>query len=100
MTMTAQSKTDRYVTFRGINCTEYSVKVMEHIYAIIDDPEKTNPFWEQFKQRVTAAGNVHARVSDELCLLCAFVSVIEELFEEHEDEAGMAHLRRLEYECC
>ena len=73
--MTAQSKPDRYVTFRGINCTEHSVKVMEHIYAIIDDPEKTNPFWEQFKERVTAAGNVHARVSDELCLLLSLIHI-------------------------
>lgn len=97
--MTATSN-DRYVSFRGIDCTANSAKVMEHIYAIIDDPAKTNAFWEQFKQRVQAAGNVHARISDELCLLCSFVSVIEELFDEHHDEVGMTYLRKLEEECC
>ncbi|HLN24531.1 MAG TPA: N(2)-fixation sustaining protein CowN [Patescibacteria group bacterium] len=91
---------ERYVTFRNIDCTANSAKLMEHIYALIDDPAKTNPFWERFKERVIAAGNVHVRVTDELCLLCSHTYFIEELFDEHGDEAGLIHLRRLEEECC
>jgi len=93
-------KPERYISFRGIDCTAQSAKVMEHLYAIIDDPAKTNAFWERFKERAKAAGNIHARVTDELCLLCSHTYFLEELFEEHGDEAGLAHLRRIEEECC
>lgn len=91
---------ERYVSFRGIDCEGNATKVMEHVFAIISDPEKTNPFWEKFKLRVTDAAKLHARIADELCLLCSHTYYIEDLFEEHGDETGLFHLRRLEDECC
>lgn len=91
---------ERYVTFKGIDCAGNSAKVIEHVLAIIQDPANSNPFWDRFKARLDASGNVQHRVSDELCLLCSHTYFIEELFEEHGDEEGLRHLKRLEEECC
>ncbi len=91
---------ERYVTFRGIDCAGNSAKVLEHVRAIVGDPEKSNAFWDRFQERVKAAEDAQNRVTDELCLLCSHTYFIEELFEEHGDEEGLRHLKRLEEECC
>jgi len=93
-------KPDRYVSFRGIRCTEQASLVLEHVFAIIDDPTKTNPFWEKFRSQIIAAADAHVRVKDELCLLCSHTYFIEELFDEHDDEVGLGHLKKIEEECC
>lgn len=91
---------DRYVSFKGINCDDNAGRLIAAIRRHIDDPAKTNPFWERFKERLAAADAVRARTADGLCLLCAHVCYIDELFEEHDDAAGLALLRKLEDECC
>lgn len=60
----------RYVSFRGIDCAGNAGHVMRPLMAIIDAPEKTNPFWERFKARLAGSDKLHARISDELCLQC------------------------------
>ncbi len=92
--------TDRYVSFKGIDCEGNSARLLKHILAIIEDPAKTNAFWDRFKERLSQAGALQARTADELCLLCSHTYYIEELFEEHGDEDGLAILRQLEEECC
>ncbi len=91
---------ERYISFRNIDCEGNKAKVLDHVFAIIDDPAKSNAFWDRFKDRVKAAADAERRVTDELCLLCSHTYFIAELFEEHGDEAGLAHLQRLEDECC
>ncbi len=91
---------ERYVSFKGIDCAGNSARLLRHIYAIIGDASKSNAFWERFKERMTAAEDTENRVTDELCLLCSHTYFIEELFDEHGDEEGLLHLRRLEEECC
>lgn len=101
MSDTAQpDNPDRYVSFRGINCEDNSTRLLAAIMAHINDPAKTNPFWERFKERIAKAEDVHARTADGLCLLCSHVYYIEELFDDHDDIDGLALLRKLEDECC
>lgn len=98
--MDAMTDTDRYVSFRGIDCDANSLAVIAAIRRHIDQPDRTNAFWERFKDRLASADAVHARTADGLCLLCSHVYYIEELFEEYDDEDGLALLRKLEDECC
>lgn len=91
---------DRYVSFKGIDCEGNSRRIIERLYSHIDDPAKTNAFWERFKQKLAVADDPTKRQADGLCLLCSNVYYIADLFEEYEDEDGLAMLRQLEDECC
>ena len=94
------SLTDRYVTFKGIDCDGNALIVIEHVLALTDDPTHSNALWDRFKARLAEAGKVGARKADELCLACSHTYYIEELFEAAGDEVGLEALRRLEDECC
>lgn len=98
--MTMDVKTDRYITYTGIDCNGNAKIVIEHVLALTESPEKSNALWDRFKVRLAEAGKVGARKADELCLACSHTYYIEELFEENSDEEGLAALRRLEDECC
>jgi hypothetical protein len=94
------SKPARYISFKDIDCEGGSKALIERILLHINDPAKTNAYWEAFKGRLTQADAMRARTADGLCLLCASVSYIDELFEDHDDDQGLALLRQLEDECC
>ena len=98
--MTQMTPPDRYVSFGGIDCEGHAKTVIEHVLAIISDPAKSNALWDRFMVRLAEAGKVGFRKADELCLACSHTYYIEELFEEHGDEAGLLALRALEDECC
>lgn len=91
---------DRYVSFKGIDCDDNAARVIAAIRRHIDNPANTNAFWEHFKVKLAQADAVRARTADGLCLLCSYVYMIDELFEEHDDQEGLALLRKLEDECC
>ena len=96
-----KNTTDRYTSFDGINCTGNSLRLVEAIRRHIDDPTKTNKFWEVFKVKLAQAElEPEKRKADQLCLLCSHVCYLDELFEEHDDKEGMELLRLLEVECC
>lgn len=94
------STRDRYVSFTGIDCEGNAKVVIERVVALLERPEVCNAFWQRFLTRLAEAGKVGARKADELCLACSHTYYIEELFEAHDDELGLAALRRLEDECC
>jgi N(2)-fixation sustaining protein CowN len=94
------SLADRYVTFTGIDCEGNAKVVVEHVLKIIQQPEHCNAFWQRFLVRLQEAGKVGARKADELCLACSHTYYIEDLFEAHGDQEGLAALQRLEDECC
>jgi hypothetical protein len=95
------STTDRYTTFAGIDCTANSLRLVQAIRRHIDDPAKTNKFWEAFKVKLAHAElEPEKRKADQLCLLCSHVCYLDELFEEHDDKEGLELLRILEVECC
>jgi N(2)-fixation sustaining protein CowN len=91
---------DRYVSFKGIDCDGNARQIVARLYAYIDDPAKTNAFWERFREKLAVADDPLVRQADGLCLLCSNIYYIADLFEEHGDEDGLAMLRRLEDECC
>ncbi len=91
---------DRYVSFKGIDCDGNARQIIARLYGHIDDPAKTNAFWERFREKLAVADDPLARQADGLCLLCSSIYYIADLFEEHEDEEGLAMLRRLDDECC
>lgn len=90
----------RYVTFKDIDCEGNAERLIARIFHHIDEPSKTNAFWEKFRAEVQASKDIHERKFDGLCLLCARVGIIAELFEEHDDEQGLALLGQIEDECC
>lgn len=90
---------DRYVTFTNIDFDGNMEAVLQHLRRYIDDPAKTNPFWERFKQRLAVAESEAKPVADKLLLLHSHVYYMAELFEEHEDAEAEAALKKLEEEC-
>ena len=93
------SDTDRYVSFADIDFEGNMAEVLNHLRRYIDDPAKTNAFWEKFKQRLAKAEADSLPVSDKLLLLHSHVYFMVELFEDHDDVAALAALSKLEQEC-
>lgn len=90
---------DRYLTFRGIDFEGNMKVVLGHLFRYLDDPACTNAFWERFRQRLAAVESGGAAICDKLLLLHAHVYYMVELFEDHDDEAALADLKKLEEEC-
>ncbi len=93
-------ETDRYTSFKGIDCEGNTQKLLARILMHIEDPEKTNAFWEKFKAEISSAENIYERKFDGLCLICARVAILSDLFETYEDSEGLSLLEQIEYECC
>lgn len=96
------TKTDRYVTFNNIDCKGNAKQLMALLREHIDDPEKSNAFWEQFKDKLDRVGipNSSGRTLDELFLIHTYINNLYEIFEEYEDETALRLLDRIERECC
>ena len=98
-----QSATDRYVSFKNIDCEGNSRRLMALLRHHIDDPAKSNPFWEKFKEKLELVGQPASnsgRNLDELFLIHTYINNLYEIFEEYEDEKALALLRQIERECC
>lgn len=95
------SQPDRYVSYRDIDCAGNSKRLMEMLLLHLDDPEKSNPFWEKFKQKLAQVGQPnHGRCLDELFLIHTYINNLYEIFEEYQDDAALALLDQIERECC
>lgn len=91
--------TDRYVSFSAIDFDANIEAVLTHLLPYLDDPAISNPFWLRFRERLTAAQADSVPVADRLLLLHSHTYYIAELFEDHDDEAALAALKKLEEEC-
>lgn len=89
----------RYVSFASIDFEGNMNAVLSHLRRYIDDPARSNPFWERFKQRLAKAESDEVPVADRLLLMHSHVYYMVELFEEHEDEDALTALKKLEEEC-
>lgn len=92
---------DRYVSFRNIDCVGNAKELMHLLRQHIDDPEKSNPFWDKFREkleRVDAEEDPYEH--DELFLIHTYVNNLYEIFEEQDDQAALELLARIERECC
>ena len=96
-------KSDRYVTFIGIEGDKNSRDLMVMLRRHIDDPVRSNRFWELFKEkleRVGQPGGDGGRCLDELFLIHSYINNIRELFEEYDDQPALALLELIETESC
>ena len=69
----------------------------------IDDPHKTDRFWELFKDKLGQVGQPEqngGRYLDELFLIHAYINNIRELFELYDDQPALALLEQIETESC
>jgi hypothetical protein len=101
--MQQEEKTDRYVTFIGIEGDRNSRELMVLLRRRIDDPARSNRFWELFKdklERVGQPGENGEHCLDELFLIHSYINNIRELFEEYDDQPALALLERIEIESC
>ena len=92
-----KSKTDRYVSFAGIDCNGKAARVMACIDRHLALPERNNVFWEYFQQK---RSGVKGPKYDDLYLVHSNINQVRELFEKWEDSEAMQLLDQLEEECC
>ncbi len=101
--MAQEEKPDRYVSFRGIEGESNSRKMVVMLRRHIDDPAKSNRFWEQFKEKLARVGQPDensGRCLDELFLIHAYINNLRELFEAHDDQPALVLLEQIEEESC
>ena len=101
--MSHGNKPDRYVSFAGIEGDRNSCELIGMLRRHIDDPDKTNRFWEQFKQKLARVGQPDengGRCLDELFLIHSYMNNIRELLELYDDRPALALLARIETESC
>jgi hypothetical protein len=101
--MQHKQKPDRYVSFVGIEGDKNSRELMGMLRRHIDDPAKTNRFWDLFKEKLGRCGQPEqnsGRCLDELYLIHAYINNIRELFEEYDDRPALALLEQVETESC
>ena len=96
-------KPDRYVSFIGIKGDENSRLLMGMLRRHIDDPDRTNLFWERFKDKLDNVGTpdkTSSRRLDELLLIHSYINNIRELFETYDDRNALKLLEQIEEESC
>jgi hypothetical protein len=101
--MREEQKTDRYVSFVGIEGDKNSRELIVMLRRHIDDPLRTNQFWEMFKEKLNRVGKPDencGRCLDELYLIHAYINNIEELFEQYDDQPALELLNKIEAESC
>lgn len=90
-------ETDRYVSFKGLDCDANARMVMQCIDRQLAIPGHNNEFWDYFNKK--RAGNSVSK-PDELFLIHSNINQVRELFETWQDEAALELLIKLEEECC
>ena len=96
-------KPNRYVSFVGIEADKNSQELIVMLRRHIDDPGKSNPFWDMFKEKLARVGKPDensGRRFDDLFLIHSYINNMYELFEEYDDQAALALLERIEAESC
>jgi len=101
--MTHEYKPDRYVSFVGIEGDKNSRELMRMLRQHIDDPGKSNRFWELFTEKLDRVGLTDGnggRCLDELFLIHSYINNIRELFELYDDQSALELLEKIETESC
>jgi len=94
---------DRYVSYKNIDCEGNSKQLMQMLRKHIDDPAKSNPFWEKFKtllEKIGKPAENNGRSIDEIFLIHTYINNLYEIFEEYEDNKALKLLDQIERECC
>lgn len=94
---TTADERDRYVSFVGLDCNGQARRLIALLRPYLDDPEKTNPFWQFFARKLAPeSGPRH----DELFLIHAHLNTLRDQLEMLGDDTALALLERIEVECC
>ena len=88
-------KTDRYISFQGIDCDGNARRLMACIEHQLAQPGRGNAFWDYFRQKRKSGPQ-----ADDLFLVHAHLNAIRELFETWDDREALALLDQIEEECC
>lgn len=92
-----RKKTDRYLSFAGIDCDGNARRVMACIDRHLAVPGRGNAFWDYFaKKRAGGSGPQ----PDDLFLIHSNINQVRELFEAWQDDEALRLLEQLEEECC
>lgn len=92
-----RQKTDRYVSFEGIDCAGNARRLMEMIERDMPAEGKQGDFWRYFMaKRQPRSGPA----PDDLFLVHCHINQIRELFEACGDAEALALLLQVEEECC
>lgn len=94
---TQPAETDRYISFKGLDCNENARLVMQCIDHQLAIPGHNNEFWDYFNKK--RAGTSVSK-PDDLFLIHSNINQVRELFETWDDAASMKLLVKLEEECC
>ena len=92
-----EGQADRYISFKDIDCDGNARLLIGYIHRHIDDPTKTNKFWDYFVRK--AAGETGPK-PDDLFMIHCHLNQIRELFETYDDQEALALLDLVEVECC
>jgi hypothetical protein len=95
--LNSNKQTDRYISFKGIDCDGNARLVMACIERLIQLPNQRNAFWDYFMQKRTGGSGPKP---DDLFLIHSNINQVRELFEACEDQEAMSLLNKLEDECC
>ena len=86
--------TDRYTSFRNIDCAGKAQQVIDRLQPLLDG--SANPFWAYFrKQREDA----HEKGFDDLRVLHNYLPTLRELLADADDTETLALLEDLEVTC-
>ena len=88
--------TDRYVSFKGIDCAGNARALMARIEHHMAHGHGS-AFWDYFMNKRKAQSGP---TPDELFLIHSNLNQVRELFEAADDEDALELLFRLEEECC
>lgn len=94
------NKTDRYVSFVGIDCDGNARKLMECIENKVSertDLSSWTSFWSYFMAKRTPRSGP---APDDLFLIHCHINQVRDFFEECGDTQALALLTQLEEECC
>ncbi|MCE1240125.1 MAG: N(2)-fixation sustaining protein CowN [Azonexaceae bacterium] len=92
-----KKKTDRYITFDGIDCDGNARRVMEMIEQHAPESGQAKAFWDYFLAKRTPKSGP---APDDLFLVHSHINQIRELFESREDQVALDLLFLVEEECC
>ncbi|NEX20486.1 N(2)-fixation sustaining protein CowN [Thiorhodococcus mannitoliphagus] len=91
------AKTDRYISFDGIDCDAYAERILGYIRACIDDAENPSDWQPYFERKLVEIAGMG---QDALFFVGSQVNYIRELFEHYDHDDGLELLDKIEDECC
>jgi len=92
-----RQKTDRYLSFEGIDCAGNARRIMEYIVRNQASAGPGEAFWAYFMAKRQPT---HGLAPDDLFLVHSYINQIRELFENCGDTEALALLMQVEEECC